>query len=47
MSAFESVRKLRFGQCDPSGIAYFPAYLDILVGITEDLFGRSVGRGPS
>lgn len=38
MSAFEVRRKLRFGQCDPSGIAYFPAYMDMLVGVTEDLF---------
>ncbi|BDI60251.1 acyl-CoA thioesterase [Qipengyuania nanhaisediminis] len=38
MSAFETSRILRFGQCDPSGIAYFPAYLDMLVGVTEDLF---------
>lgn len=38
MSAFETQRKLRFGQCDPSGIAYFPAYMDMLVGVTEDLF---------
>jgi len=36
--AFETMRRLRFGDCDPSGIAYFPAYMDMLVGVTEDLF---------
>jgi 4-hydroxybenzoyl-CoA thioesterase len=29
---------LRFGDCDPSGIAYFPSYLNILVGVVEDFF---------
>ena len=36
--AFETSRPLRFGDCDPSGIAYFPSYMDMLVGVTEDLF---------
>ncbi len=35
---FEVTRPLRFGDCDPSGIAYFPAYMDMLVAVTEDLF---------
>jgi 4-hydroxybenzoyl-CoA thioesterase len=30
---------LRFGDCDPSGIAYFPSYLDILAGVLEEFFG--------
>lgn len=38
MTAFETMRPLRFGDCDPSGIAYFPSYMNILVGVTEDLF---------
>lgn len=34
-----TIRKpLRFGDCDPSGIAYFPSYLNILVGVLEDFF---------
>ena len=37
--AFTTTHKLRFGQCDPSGIAYFPAYLDLLVGVLEEFFG--------
>ncbi|MGF6256997.1 acyl-CoA thioesterase [Ensifer sp. LBL] len=35
---FRTSRPLRFGDCDPSGIAYFPSYLNILVGVTEDFF---------
>lgn len=38
MSAFTVERPLRFGDCDPSGIAYYPAYMDMLVAVTEDLF---------
>lgn len=36
--AFHTIRPLRFGDCDPSGIAYFPSYLHILVGVLEDFF---------
>lgn len=36
--AFHTSRPLRFGDCDPSGIAYFPAYFDILVGVVEEFF---------
>jgi 4-hydroxybenzoyl-CoA thioesterase len=42
MTAFETTRPLRFGDCDPSGIAYFPSYMNMLVGVTEDLFA-SIG----
>ncbi|AYG67143.1 MULTISPECIES: thioesterase family protein [unclassified Rhizobium] len=40
--AFKTTRPLRFGDCDPSGIAYFPSYLNILVGVLEDYFA-SIG----
>ncbi|MDR7222845.1 thioesterase family protein [Aminobacter aminovorans] len=36
---FRTSRPLRFGDCDPSGIAYFPSYLNILVGVLEEFFG--------
>ena len=36
--SFRTTRPLRFGDCDPSGIAYFPSYLNILVGVLEDYF---------
>lgn len=35
---FSTSRRLGFGACDPSGIAYFPAYLDLLVGVLEEFF---------
>jgi 4-hydroxybenzoyl-CoA thioesterase len=37
--AFTTSRRLNFGDCDPSGIAYFPSYLNILVGVCEEFFG--------
>ncbi|MEO5325612.1 thioesterase family protein [Mesorhizobium sp. CC13] len=39
---FRTSRPLRFGDCDPSGIAFFPSYLNILVGVLEEFFA-SVG----
>ncbi|MGQ5720612.1 acyl-CoA thioesterase [Pseudochrobactrum asaccharolyticum] len=39
---FRTTRPLRFGDCDPSGIAYFPSYLNILIGVLEDFFA-SIG----
>jgi 4-hydroxybenzoyl-CoA thioesterase len=38
MTSFSFDRELRFGDCDPSGIAYFPSYLDILNGVVEDFW---------
>lgn len=40
MPAFETQRQLHHGDCDPAGIAYFPAYLNILVGVVEDFFAE-------
>lgn len=39
---FTTTRRLSFGDCDPSGIAYFPSYLNLLVGAVEDFF-ESIG----
>ncbi|NRB04045.1 MAG: acyl-CoA thioesterase [Rhodobacteraceae bacterium] len=39
---FETNRELRFGDCDISGTAYFPSYLDILNGVNEE-FWASIG----
>ncbi len=33
-------RPLRFGDCDASGIAYFPSYLNILNGVVEEFWER-------
>ena len=35
---YTTTRRLNFGDCDPSGIAYFPSYLHILVGVYEEFF---------
>ena len=41
---FRTSRRLTFGDCDPSGIAYFPSYLHILVGVLEEFFDE-LGAG--
>ena len=38
MAAFTTTRTLTFGDCDPSGIAYFPSYLHLMVGVMEAFF---------
>lgn len=35
---FAVTQPLPFGDCDPSGIAYFPAYLNRLSGVVEQFF---------
>jgi len=42
MAIFSFDRELRFGDCDPSGIAYFPSYLNILNGVVEE-FWAAIG----
>jgi 4-hydroxybenzoyl-CoA thioesterase len=42
MTTFSFDRELRFGDCDPSGIAYFPSYLNILNGVVEE-FWAAIG----
>jgi 4-hydroxybenzoyl-CoA thioesterase len=42
MTSFSFDRDLRFGDCDPSGIAYFPSYLNILSGVVEE-FWATIG----
>ena len=39
MAHFETMRVLRFGDCDPAGIAYFPRYFDMLNSVVEDWWG--------
>ena len=36
MAKFETIRVLRFGDCDPAGIAYYPRYFDLLNSVVED-----------
>ena len=40
MQIFSTVRELRFGDCDISGTAYFPAYLNILNGVNEEFWAH-------
>jgi len=40
MARFETTRTLRFGDCDPAGIAYFPSYFHFLNGVTEEWWAR-------
>jgi 4-hydroxybenzoyl-CoA thioesterase len=42
MTEFPFHRELRFGDCDPSGIAYFPSYLNMLNGVVEE-FWTTIG----
>lgn len=35
---FTTDRELRFGDCDISGTAYYPAYLNILNGVVEEFW---------
>ena len=37
---FTTERELRFGDCDISGTAYFPSYLDILNGVNEEFWAH-------
>ena len=35
---FKTTRTLKFGDCDISGTAYFPSYLDILNNVNEEFW---------
>jgi 4-hydroxybenzoyl-CoA thioesterase len=35
-TAFLARRNVRFGDCDPAGIVYYPRYFDMLNGVIED-----------
>ena len=37
---FTTDRELRFGDCDISGTAYYPAYLNILNGVVEEFWAH-------
>jgi 4-hydroxybenzoyl-CoA thioesterase len=47
MTVYRTHRTLRFGDCDPSGIAYFPAYFNLLVGVDEEFCGSIGAPWPS
>lgn len=35
-SSYLAQRKVRFGDCDPAGIVYYPRYFEMLNGVIED-----------
>ncbi len=40
---FTTGRKVRFADCDPAGIIYTGAYVDMVNGAIEDFFGQALG----
>lgn len=40
---FERSTRIRFSQCDPAGIVYFPQYLVLANGLLEDWFDMALG----
>ncbi len=43
MTAFSAERRVRFSDCDPAGIVFFPQYLVMLGGVVEEWFERGLG----
>ncbi|MBP0614541.1 acyl-CoA thioesterase [Jiella mangrovi] len=43
-SVFTARYALRFGQCDPAGIAFFPRLVEMLAWTVEDWFAEALGQ---
>ncbi len=43
MDAFSAARTVRFSDCDPAGIVFFPQYLVMLNGVVEEWFDSALG----
>jgi 4-hydroxybenzoyl-CoA thioesterase len=43
MSVFSTARTVRFSDCDPAGIVFFPQYLVMLNGVVEAWFDEALG----
>ena len=41
--SFEALRTVRFSDCDPAGIVFFPQYLVMLNGVVEEWFDTALG----
>jgi len=41
--SFVSERAIRFAECDPAGIVYFPRFLEMVNDLTEDWFDQALG----
>ena len=42
-AAFRGAVRIRFGDCDPAGIVFFPAFFAMANGMIEDWFGDALG----
>ena len=42
MSAFSKERRIRFSDCDPAGIVFYPQYFVMFNGLVEDWFNESL-----
>lgn len=40
---FERTQRVRFGECDPAGIVFFPRYHEMLNALVEDWFTEGLG----
>jgi len=43
LETFRSERPVRFSDCDPAGIVFFPRFLEMMNDLTEDWFGEGLG----
>ena len=43
--AFRRGYRIRFSDCDPAGIVFYPQYFVMLNGLVEDWFGAGLGIG--
>ena len=45
MSAFQQPRRIRFSDCDPAGIVFYPQYFVMFNGLLEDWVDGPLGIG--
>jgi len=45
MTAFASERRIRFSDCDPAGIVFYPQYFVMFNGLVEDWFDGPLALG--
>jgi 4-hydroxybenzoyl-CoA thioesterase len=45
MTAFVRERRIRFSDCDPAGIVFYPRYFVMLNGLVEDWIEEGLGLG--
>jgi 4-hydroxybenzoyl-CoA thioesterase len=43
LATFTSERPIRFAECDPAGIVFFPRFLEMVNDLTEDWFEQGLG----